>query len=68
MNCYVFQPLVLRLEESLQAGICGRVGGGHFNPILHMRGKESEKNYLNIEQILLSGGMLWTVKRHSNLG
>lgn len=68
VNCCLLQPLVLRLQDSLQAGVCGGVWGGHFILILYLRQKENKKNYLNIERVLCSGGMLWAVGRHSNSG
>ena len=68
VNCCVLQPLILRLQDSLQAGVCGWVRSGHFILILYLKRKGSKKNYLNIEQILCSGGVLRAEGRHSNLG
>lgn len=58
VSCRVFPPLVLRPHLSQQAGACDWVRGGYFIWILYLKGKESEKNCLNIKQIFFSGGML----------
>lgn len=59
VNCCVPQPPILWLQLSLQASFCGWARDGYLILILSLKEKERKKNYLRIEQILCSGGMLW---------